>query len=424
MPKHAPAKFDPTAGSTIDVGVEDAFVPDATHHVKELASVAMLTPMGDPFDDTCIWGAPIIFWGLPSTAKSQMTKQAALEANLAIAPLFAGQRQPEDFSGVLMPGINGLGPMLECILGAVRYINSRGRGVIFLDELGDATPITQGALLGFIQDRVCGDTPMVPGTRILAAANPPKWSTSGFTMKSTTANRMCHFQVKCPPYKKWIERMTSRGTSVKFDTVSKEDVVRNKWAAAFSWAIGLFTGYMDSRGGLTLHQEPQPDHPQAGFCWASPRTWELAALMYATATCLDYDDVIKSLIVEGCVGEGCATDFFAWVRTASIPSPEHVLEYGWEPDPLRLDIAFAVMTAITQYLINIRDKNVALEQAVGAWRLYGKFVEANMGDLTVTSARTLVNKNLSRSNSAKIRDVADPVVRWMADNNILKYVDT
>lgn len=417
-----PAAFDHTAGSTINVGVEDAFVPDATHHVKELAFISLLTPMGDPFDVNCIWGAPVIFWGLPSTAKSQLVRQAALEANLPIAPLFPGQRQPEDFSGVLMPGKDG--PTLECILGAVRWINSMARGVIFLDEMGDATPVTQGALLGFIQDRICGDTPLSPGARIISAANPPKWSTSGFTMKATTANRMCHFQVKCPPYRQWIDRMISRNVKTLYDTVATEEIIRDKWASCFSHSLALFTGYHEYRGGITLHQEPQPDHPQSGFCWASPRTWELSALMHATAGCLDKSDTIKSLVVEGCVGEGCATDFFTWVRNADLPRPEEVLKHGWTPDKRRLDIAFAVLTSVTQYITNLRDKEATNELAIGAWNLFSTFIKADLGDLTVSSARTLVTKNLSRGSGAELRKAADPVIRWMADNNILKYVDT
>ena len=46
-----------------------------------------------------------------------------------------------------------------------------------------------------------------------------------------------------------------------------------------------------------------------------------------------------------------------------------------------------------------------------------------MGDIIVSSAQTLVHKKLSRSHDDRIRAVADPVVRWMANNNMLKYVD-
>jgi hypothetical protein len=421
-PTNSPT-FDPAAGSTVNVGIDrkEAFVPDVTAYMKETAVVAIMTPMGDPHDPKCIWGAPTCYWGLPATAKSDKIEQAALEANLAFATIYPGQRQPEDFAGVLVPNGQG-GVSIECLLGAVRWLNSIGRGVIFLDEMNAATRATQGALLGFIQKRIIGDNQLLPGIRILAAANPPKWSTSGFTLASATSSRMCHLQVHCPPVRDWINFMISEDTTPQFDSQKTEEMIKDKWGSAYSHAKALVIGYMEHRR-TTLHMHPDVNSPQAGYCWPNPRTWRLAARMKATADILGISEAISQLLIEGCVGEGAAFDFYTWVQNANLPKPEEVIRKGWSPDPRRLDIAFAVITSVTQFVSSIPDRTQAIPAAIGAWQLYQNFINANMGDMTVSAAQTLVHKKLSRSHDPAIRVVADPVVRWMANTNMLKYVD-
>lgn len=414
---------DPAAGSTVNVGVEldEARVPDVTKMMKEVAYTAIMTPLGDPFEKDCIWGAPICFWGLPATAKSDQIEQAAIEANLPYATIYPGQRQPEDFSGVLVPTPTGV--VLECILGAVRYLNPLGRGVIFLDEINGATRATQGAMLGFLQKRVVGDSGLAPGIRLMAAANPPKWSVSGFRLTSPTANRMCHVQVHCPPIDQWCEHILYEGIAPKFDTARTEDLIRLKWGSAYSHQRALMVGYMKSRP-MMLHIHPNIDSQQAGYCWPSPRTWKLQARMRAAAEILGHSEDFQHMLAAGCVGEGAAADFHTWIRHCDLPRPEDVLKQDWRPDRRRLDVAYAVMASVTQYIIGLKDKKEAYEAAHGAWRIYANFIEANMGDLIVNAAHQLSTRGLSRTNSEEMRAVADPVIRYLAANKLLKYVQT
>jgi hypothetical protein len=420
MPDQKKHVFDHSKGSTMHVGIEDANVPDATNVMHVTAHVAIMTPMGDPFEPDCIWGAPVFYWGLPSTAKSDKVKQACIECMLPYAPIYPGQRQPEDFAGVLMPGLNG--PTIECMLAAVRWLNPQGRGVIFLDEANNATRATEGAMLGFIQDRVVGDTRLAPGIRILAAANPPKWSTSGFHLSPATANRYCHLQVKPPPHRDWIAFMASERATPKFDAAKGEDIVRSRWSSTYAHAKAMLTGYHEYRQGMTLHMEPSTDHPQSGYNWPSHRTWRLAGRLKATADALGHSEAIGQLMIEGCVGEGAAFDMLTWLRNADLPRPEEVLEKGFQPNNHRMDVGYAVLTSVTEYVASIPDRQVAIDMAARAWSIFSNFIQADMGDVIVSGARTLLSKNLGRSVSPAIRIFADPVYRWMADNNITDYV--
>lgn len=420
MAKLATAKFDPSVGSTVNAGIDDAFVPDVTKMMKETAYISIMTPLGDPFNPACVWGAPTCYWGLPATAKSDKVEQASIEANLHYATIYPGQRQPEDFSGVLVP--TGTGVVIECLLGAVRYLNGFKRGVIFLDEMNGATRATEGAMLGFLQKRIAGDTPLEPGVRILCAANPPEYSTSGFALAPPTANRMCHLQVKCPPHRDWIHHMISEDITPKFDSAGTEQAIRDQWGSVYSHVKALFIGYIESQP-LSLHRQPKRDEPQSGYCWSSPRTLRLAARMKATADILGYSDVISQALVEGCIGEGPAFDFYTWVRSADLPKPEEVLNGRWAPDTRRLDVAFAVLSSVTQYVTSAQDPAAQKDMAVGAWHLLNKFVDLRMGDMVVSAAHTLVTKGLSRRTNPALQAAADPVIRFLAVNKLLNYVE-
>lgn len=417
------ATFDPAVGSTVDVGLDNGVkVPDATKFMKDTVFISLMTPMGDPNDPLCIWGAPSIYWGIPATAKSSRTRQAANEANLAYQLIFPANRQPEEFSGVLVPTKDGV--VLECMLRAVHYLNKIGRGVIVLEECNNASKATESALLGFVQDRVAGDVTLSPGIRIISTANPPEYSVNGYQMSPATANRYCHFQVKSPPHRDVLNHVMSGGKNVRFDAKNTEELIKAKWANNYAHALSMWAGYMESCSGLSMHHEPPVDHPQSGFCWASSRSWETGMRMKATGEILGYSEEITNACVEGCIGEAIAFDFMTWVRNADLPLPADVLKNGWTPDFRRLDVAFAVLASVTAYVVNSPTREMAIDNAIGAWKLYGVFLQHNMGDMIVSAAVTLVNKNLSRkAGNAVLIETCDPVIAWMAKNKLLNYVE-
>lgn len=409
--------------STVNVGIEDADVPDVTQHMKEVARVAILTPMGDPHNPNCIWGAPVCFWGLPAVAKSDKIKQASAECGLANGVILPGQRQPEDFAGVLVPDPKSeTGVRSECLIRAITLLNLYKKGVLFIDEVSTATPATQGAMLGMVNDRQVGDVRMEPGIRILLAANPPKYSAGGWKLEPPMANRMCHVQVKCPPVREWIEWLTSEGTQQTTDVTATEAIIQDKWASSYSNVKGRLVGFIHSNQTL-LHMEPPPETEQSSYCWTSPRTLWIAARLRAAAEILGVTDKVRDLIVEGCIGSGTYEAWMAWERSNDLPTPEEALDGRWSPTVSRPDVSLAVLTSVTQYVTNIRSKEEAVERACQAWPLFQRFIDMKMGDFTITSAKALVNKGLSRSDDTRIRNVAEPVIQWMIDNQVLKYAN-
>lgn len=198
-----------------------------SEQMEGIMSIAMLTPMGDPNDADCKWGAPILLEGPPGIGKSGMINQAAASVGLPLETVYLGQRQPEDLSGAPIPDGDG-DANIVCILPAVRRLMLQKKGVLFLDELSCARPATQGAGLSTVQERAVGDTQLPGSIRVFAAANPPEQSAGGWRLAPPMENRLVHFKVECPTPRDWgIYMLRGKTVQIKNLTVG-ESRIREK----------------------------------------------------------------------------------------------------------------------------------------------------------------------------------------------------
>ena len=77
-----------------------------------------------------------------------------------------------------------------------------------------------------------------------------------------------------------------------------------------------------------------PDDPMtAGHAWPSPRSWDRATRLGATAEAATLDDQAALDLLAGCVGEGPAVELLVWVAELDLPDPEEALA-----EPLGVDI--------------------------------------------------------------------------------------
>jgi hypothetical protein len=397
-------------------------VPDATEMFEKVVETSLMVPMGDPNDAQCTWGLPTIFWGLSGIAKSDRIRQAAAAADLPCEVIMPGQRQPEDFSGVLVPNGNG-SVSIECLLQAIRILNKHGRGVLFVDEVSCATPATQGSMLGMVNDRQVGDVKMAPGIRILLAANPPKYAAGGWALEAPFSNRMAHFQVRCPSTMEWSEHMMSTGVKREVDLTLSENKLKSAWGPAMSYTFGTFCGFMHSRQKL-LHDQPLPGNPQASYCWPSPRTWTWSARTLTTIRALGLDPTLEQLFIDSLVGSGAGAEFYTWMKENDLPRPEQVLIKGWEPDRSRIDVTLAVVASTISYVTGLRDLNEKQEAAALMWNFVQKVIDAGLSDIALPAAQTLVKAKLStkeHKNSA-LKKAASTPLTWLANHGLLIFV--
>ena len=213
-----------------------------------------------------------------------------------------------------------------------------GRGLLFLDELSTAPPAVQAALLRVVLERVVGDLELPADVAVVAAANPPEQAADGWDLSAPLANRLCHLAWEVEP------RAVAEGLAAGF----AEPVVPalpSGWAGQQRVTLALVGAFLRVRPALA--SAPPADAAAAGKGWPSPRTWEMAARLWAAGTAAEASEEAKALLVAGSVGDGAAAEFLAWVTELDLPDPEAVLA---DPAsftlPRRSDRAYAAVSAV------------------------------------------------------------------------------
>ena len=69
------------------------------------------------------------------------------------------------------------------------FLPSKGEGILFLDELTSAPPMTQAACYQLVLDRALGDYRLPDGWSVLAAGNPASERGVSYSMPRPLLNR-------------------------------------------------------------------------------------------------------------------------------------------------------------------------------------------------------------------------------------------
>jgi len=377
--------------------------------LEEILTVALLVPMNtDPSDPKCRWGLPLMLEGSPGIGKSGRVCAAASSVGLETRVVYPATRQPEDFSGAPIPDGKG-GIAIECILPAVREMVALGRGVIFVDEITCARPAVQGALLGFIYERVVGDTQLPGGVRILAAGNPASEAAGGWNLAPPMANRLAWLQVDRPDARQW-NRWLLQGASKLAPIAAGEEIVKAAWPVTWAKMQGLGAAFIQSNPDI-LYQFPEEGSQERHRAWPSPRTWEFALRAVATCHALGKSELQFDL-VRACVGEGAATEWAAWVTDMDLPNPEDMLTKGWTPNASRVDVTIAALSSMVAFVKSYAEGKQRNTYAARAWGILNAASEAGMPDAIVVPSQILLNAGFlaTRGEDPDIRNAARPVI--------------
>jgi hypothetical protein len=261
-------------------------------------------------------GIPVLLWGRPGVGKSSFIEGLANES-LPVTTLIASIHDPTDFSGL---------PVLED--GRVRYAVPRwvddftedGDGILFLDELSTAPPSVQSALLRVVFERKVGFHSLPPGVRIVAAANPPDLMVGGWELSPPLRNRFVHLNWDVPT-DLYVSSLTGG-----WETSALPEVDTDEHAAKLRWFQTRIAGFLRVKSDA-LHANPEEN--KYGF--ASPRSWDFAAALLATADLLGFhinDEANNHVLFElttGCLGEATAIMLLEYLRNLRLPDPVEVL---------------------------------------------------------------------------------------------------
>lgn len=274
-------------------------------------------------------GVPVILWGPPGVGKTATVYALGKRLGLPVETLIASLHEPVDFSGwpVVRDGrvVMAPPPWLD-------RLKDAGRGILFLDEITNAPPAVQSALLRVVLERVVGDEKLPDGVYVLAAANPPEIATDGHTLRPPLANRFAHLEFKLDAME-WAENFPMYWGDPPAISVPEPDWLR---------ARSLVAAFIRRRPELLL-QLPR-DEESAGRAWPSPRSWDSASRAIALHSA---DPATWADHVVACVGESAGLEFLSWARNADLPDPESVLG---DPDSLVVppegDKVFAIVQSV------------------------------------------------------------------------------
>lgn len=389
-------------------------VVDIQMSLEDFLALSMLVPMTkDPKEPDCIWGMPSMLHGSPGIGKTARIYQASRAVGLTCMPVELGGRQPEDASGApFLTRDDKL--VIACLLPAVNELNAIGEGVLFLDELTNARPSTQGAFLTAVQERRVGDTRFSNKIRVICAGNPMQESAGGYILQPPMANRLAHRDVK-PPTVEEYTRFLLHGENSDIQPIhNAEQRIIAGWSQHWPHIKGQIIGFLQ-KFPQHLFAMPKQGHPNRGKAFPTPRSVEMAGRALATARILNKDAADQMDIVSACIGSGAATSWATWIREADLPDPLHVLRHGWKVDTDRLDRTIAVYASMVAYVL-ARPQKEKLELAVPAYHQMAKLKEANLLDLMISPGQALAQGGCTSAASPEIAKAAREVMLFIGRN--------
>ncbi|MDO8306839.1 MAG: ATP-binding protein [Actinomycetota bacterium] len=281
-------------------------------------------------------GMPVLLWGGPGVGKTSVIEQIARTRGWHLETVIASICDPTDFKG--MPRDAGDRTVFSPPEWAVRVAEAGG-GVVFLDEISTAPPSVQAALLRPVLTGVVGDLELPPGTRFVAAANPPDQAADGWDLSAPLANRFVHIDWEVPA------RVVTDGFVYGFAPVAVPEVDESDVERLLAEARRAIGAFIAARPDL-VHRLPTASSAR-GRAWPSPRSWDMAARLLATAEAAATRQGIKQLLVAGAVGPSTAREYFAWHRSLDLPDIEAALDAGGSIDlPATPDRIVAVCGAL------------------------------------------------------------------------------
>ncbi len=234
---------------------------------------------------------PVFIWGPVGAGKSDVVASVAKDLGIELRDVRLNLMDPVDLKG--FPVVRGAGKAQTMAFVPPDFLPTKGKGILFLDEMNSAPQAVQAAAYQLILNRKLGDYEMPEGWAVVAAGNRASDRSVVNAQPAALANRFVHidFEVNIDDWYAWA---TENGVS---------DITR---------------AFIKFRSDL-LHSFDPAANPRA---FPSPRSWVFV------------DDVVQSglasdtefELIKGTVGDGAAAEYLAFARLArGLPTVEDIL---------------------------------------------------------------------------------------------------
>ena len=343
-----------------------------------------------------------LWWGPPGMGKTSMIERAAAvlrrrggwtEETFPLEVMIAALCDPTDFRGLPIPTPNGT--RFEPPEEAVRLAKAL-RGWLFLDEVGNAVPAVQSALLRVVHKRVMGLLSLPDDVKIIAAANPPEEAAGGWEQAAAFGNRWTHVvttyaDIADPDeWLNWFLHDTSAA-----DAVPEIDPVG--WASEYE-NVKAITATFIHRNPAALTERRSAYEGRFPLAFASRRTWESLSRIHATCRLLDREDEVDTF-ARGTIGPAYAVQYASFTRMVDLPNPEWLLADPSRavPDVRRPDRDYATVLAVCAAATRGLAKDTEVDKAtmdryVAGWRVIDRLMEAGKELVAVGANDYLVAK--------------------------------
>jgi len=276
---------------------------------------------------------PVFVWGPPGVGKSDTVRQVAGELSHELIDLRAVLLDPVDLRG--LPHINGDDKAHWC---QPAFLPTNGQGILFLDELNAAPPLTQAACYQLVLDRKLGEYTLPEQWAVIAAGNRESDKAVTHRMPSALKNRFIH---------------------IDFD-VDLDDWVRWALQANILTEVIAFIRFRP-----TLLHSFDPTKQEKSF--PTPRTWEYVSDLLNAGI----PQEIEFNLIAGAVGEGAAAELAGFLRIyRDLPNPDSIL---LDPQNSHVPDDPATLYAICGALARKTSDNTAERIVTYAGRLPAEF---------------------------------------------------
>jgi hypothetical protein len=320
---------------------------------------------------------PVLITGAPGIGKTDVVLQACADANAECIVMHPVVSDPTDFKG--LPWVADGGATFLPFGELQALITATKLTVCFLDDLGQATPAVQAAVMQLVLARRVNGHKVSPHVVFIAATN-------------RRADRAGVQGI--------LEPVKSRFLIVEL-APHLED-----WAA---WAISAnvapeIVAFLRFRPQLLSDFKPSADMSNS----PSPRTWSAVSRSMS----LDLPKELQVPTTEGAVGQGAALEFIAFRRIwADMVSPDVVLTSpDTAPIPTETSALYALVTAIGTHV-----KTASMDRYC---RYLDRLQAANRGEFAACSMKTAIARDSKLANTAAyIKAMSGPLGKLMIGAN-------
>lgn len=327
-------------------------------------------------------GVPVFLYSEPGCGKSVTVRSIASSLSNRLHTIMLAVREPTDQGGLPAVFDDGREKSVRIVPpGWARQLMTEGGGIVFFDEMSNATPATMNSALRIVQEGVVGDGEQLPSaTRFVMAGNPPETNVGANEITAGIANRCLHLRWPFD-YARWRAGMLSR-----WKTSHAVPLLPSAWRAGEQTMAELVVAFLDTRPDLA--QKQPSDIAEQGKAWPSGRTWDLTVITLAAAASVGYGprSIVALTVVEGLVGPAVRAQWASWLANRDLPSIEKLLANAeHEPIPTRIDQTLAVLAGVVER-IKARPDDQAL--FMSAWTVLNRVMEHDPS-IAVPSAQAL-----------------------------------